>query len=255
MIRRSLLLGLVCLLSACAADGEGRLDFAVDAQRNYEKGLSELQDERWLDAVRFFEHVRSKFPYSTYAAAAELKTADAHFSREKYSEAIDGYRNFVKFHPTHANVDWASFRVGESHVQAMPSDFFLLPSDTEKDQTQVRAARASLEEFLRKYPKSEHRPRAEELLSTVVRKLAAHELIVAEFYARRDRWEAAAGRWEYVRRTYPDQGLDGEVALGLVRAYRGMGDPARAKAVAEELQKLHPADPNLPAVQAALLAE
>jgi outer membrane protein assembly factor BamD len=255
MIRRLLPLAFALLLTACAADGEGRLDFAADAQRNYEKGLTELQEERWLDAIRFFEHVRSKFPYSTYAAAAELKTADAHFSREKYTEAIDGYRNFVKFHPTHANVDWASFRVGESHVEAMPSDFFLLPSDTEKDQTQVRAARTALEEFLRKYPKSEHRPRAEELLSVVVRKLASHELVVAEFYARRERWEAAAGRWEYVRRTYPDQGLDGEVSLGLVKAYRGMGDPARAKGVADELAKKHPNDPNLPAVQAALVAE
>jgi len=165
MIRRLAALCFVSTLAACAADGEGRLDYAADAQKNYEKGLAELEDERWLDAIRFFEHVRSKFPYSTYASAAELKTADANFSREKFTEAIDGYGNFVRFHPAHPNVDWAAFRVGESHVEAMPSDFFLLPSDTEKDQTQIRAARTALEEFLRKYPKSEHRPRAEDRMS------------------------------------------------------------------------------------------
>ena len=126
MIPRSFLLvaALAGALSAALAGttacggksgGAGAVDYSVSAQRNYEKGLKELEDKDWLAASKYFQFIKSRFPYSKYAVLAELRLADAQFGAEQYIEAIDSYRLFIKFHPTHDMVanGYASFRIGE----------------------------------------------------------------------------------------------------------------------------------------------
>lgn len=234
---------LLGVAASCATDGDGEVSYAAGAKENYARGLEELEDGNHLEALKYFDHVRSKYPYSQYAAAAELKAADTQFERERYTEAIDAYRNFIKFHPTHPDVDWASFRIGASHHEAMPSDLFIFPPPSEKDQTQIRSARSSLEEFLARYPKSKHRDEAKALLVRTTRLLADHEVAVARFYEKREKWEAVAGRWEYLLKYYPQSGYDAEAAFALARAYRELGDKARARAALERFVTQHPDHP------------
>jgi outer membrane protein assembly factor BamD len=243
-MRRSLLSLVLLAFAACASDGQGGdLSYAAGAKENYDKGMEELEDGNYLEAIKYFDHVRSKYPYSSYAAVAELKAADTQFERERYTEAIDSYRNFIKFHPTHPSIDWASFRIGESHFEAMPSSFVIFPPPSEKDQTQIRAAKGALEEFVARHPKSGHQAKARELLSVVTRRLAEHELYVARFYQKRERWEAVVGRYEYLLRYYPGMGYDAEAALGIARAWRELGDKAKAKDALQKFLEKHPADP------------
>lgn len=231
-------------LAACAGPGDPAIpDFATSAKENFDLGKQALSDEDWLEASQYFEHVRTKYPYSSFAAEAELRLADALFAQERHTEAIDAYKNFIKFRPTHPEVDWAAFRIGESHYRAIPSDFFLFPPSTEKDQTQVRAARDSLKDFIASYTGSQHEKLARELLADVMKRLAQHEDAVASFYARRYDWRGVAVRYEYLLTHYPESELVPRAARGVARAYRKLGEPEKAKAPLQRFLQEHPDHP------------
>jgi outer membrane protein assembly factor BamD len=241
------------LLAACATAGEpGVPDFATSAKENFDLGVQAMKDENWQEASQYFEHVRTKYPYSSFAAESELRLADTLFSQGHYTDAIDAYKNFIKFRPGHTGVDWASFRIGESHYKAIPSDFFLFPPSTQKDQTQVRAARDSLKDFLLSYPGSTYEKQARELLVDVMKRLAEHEDAVGTFYARRDEWPGVALRYEYLLANYPDSELVPHAAEQIVQAYKHMGEASKARASLEKFLKDHPGHPQAARIQAVM---
>lgn len=235
------------LLLCCAhVDGAGELRFSGDPKLDLEAGQEAQRAGRHLDAVKFFEQVRTKHPFSGQAALADLALADLDFEREKYPEAIEGYRSFLKLRPSHPSADYAQFRIALSHYKDIPSDFVLFPPPTQKDQSAVRAARRSLEDFLRFHPSSSHQPEAQRLLSDVKRRLAEHELYVADFYLHRKRWKAAVGRLDTLLEDYPGVGLDGEALLKLGRAHAALGDKEKAREAWQRLIRDFPDDPLRP---------
>lgn len=238
-------IGVLLLTFACATtEATGPRSYTESAQALYEEGLGKLEAEDYEGAIVIFEQVRSRFPYSSYAALAELGVADTQFRRARYLEAIDAYEAFIRFHPTHARLDYASFRVGESHYNTIPSNFFLFPPASERDQTSVRSTRTALQAFLQRFPESQHGPRARDLLQEVLGVLARHELATAKFYARRGKWAGAAGRYRYLLRTYPGMGLDEEALTGLVESLLKLEEREEAEAVLSEYLQANPDDRN-----------
>src|SRR5216683_173775 len=162
---------LLVILSACAG-GKDAVDItkpvtgaeANNATRAYEKGLEEKKSQNFLEATRYFEWVRNNFPYSQYAALAELSLADMTYERDDYASAAAAYQDFVKSHPSHPKADYAAFRVGLAHYQDRPSDFFLLPPSSEKDESPIKAALDALNRFVISYPKSEYITKARDLI-------------------------------------------------------------------------------------------
>ncbi len=177
---------LVAVMAACAG-GKDAVDItkpvtgaeANNATRAYEKGLEEKKSQNYLEATRYFEWVRNNFPYSQYAALAELSLADMTYERDDYASAAAAYQDFVKSHPSHPKADYASFRVGLAHYQDRPSDFFLLPPSSEKDESPVKSALDALNRFVISYPKSEYITKARDLIHDCRERLAAHERYVA----------------------------------------------------------------------------
>lgn len=241
------------LLSACATAGQpGVPSFAATAKENYDLGVEAMEDSSWLEASQYLEHVRTKYPYSQYAAEAELRLADTAFAQGHWVEAIDGYKNFIRFRPGHAQVDWASFRIGEAHYEAIPSDFFLFPPSTQKDQTEVRAARDSLRDFLASYPGSQHEKKGRELLADVMKRLAEHEDAVATFYAKRDQWPGVVSRYEYLLANYPQSELVPRAVREIARACGKLGDPERARATLRRFLDAHPGHPDAATIESVL---
>lgn len=238
-----LLAAALCLGAACATDDAVRpVSYRDNAQQLYEEGLEQLDAGDYMQAIATFEAVRNRFPYASFAALAELRIADAEFARGQYLAAIDAYGTFVKLHPSHPDVDWAAFRIGESHFEAIPSDFFLFPSPSERDITEVRAARTTLEDFIAAHPDSEHVPKARRLLDETLRILARHELVIGDFYASRGKWRGAAGRYETLLRTYPRLGFDAEATFRLVEALRRLDEREQALAALQRLLDREPSE-------------
>ena len=237
----------ICLaLCAACAGGKDSVDItkpvtgaeASNAEKAYNRGLQERKDKNYLEAVRYFEYVRNNFPYSQFAGLSELAIADMSFDREDWSTAATQYLDFVKSHPSHPKADYAAFRAGLARWEDKPSDLWLLPPSSEKDQGPLRAALDALQRFVLSYPRSEYVPRARDLIADTRERLARHEQYVADFYWKRNAWKGAAGRLVGLADNY------GDLRGGKVRtdslwrageAYRNLKDTANERKVLQRL--------------------
>jgi cobalt-zinc-cadmium resistance protein CzcA len=127
--------------------------------------LAELKEENYPEAQKYFQFVRSKYPFSKFAVLAELALADTSYERGNYTEAIDAYKQFMRLHPTHEKVTdgYAAFKIGQCYVKDMPDDVWLLPPSYEKDQSAVTDALHEMDAFVKKYPDSPYVKEAQPL--------------------------------------------------------------------------------------------
>jgi outer membrane protein assembly factor BamD len=244
-MRRSAL-ALALLLAACGSKHTsltGELKYGKTPEENYRAGVEELKAGNADEALKFFEYVRTRYPYSPQSVLAELGVGDAHFAAERWLESADAYESFVKLHPTHEKVDYAAFRIGLAHLKDAPSDFFLFPSPHEKDQAQVKEAMAKLEQFIARYPQSQHVPEAQRHLAAAKDKLAEHEWYVAEFYRKRRRWAGAAGRYEKLVSEYPGSRRESDALLLMAEMYLKVDERYRAQQALQQLIVKHPGHP------------
>ena len=246
MIFRPLLLILALALgvtTGCGAKaGAGAVDYSVSAQKNYEKGLKELDDKDWIAASKYFAFIKSRFPYSKYAVLAELRLADAEFGAEQYLEAIDSFRLFLKFHPTHEMVanGYVSFKIGDAYMRQLSGDFWLFPPSFEKDQSSTEDAANELKSFLDKYPDSPYRDKAKDILVKVGKRLADHEWYVARYYWDRGKPMGTVLRLRRLLERYRGVGYDVEALWLLGRAYVAVDMPDRARLSWQELVAKYP---------------
>jgi outer membrane protein assembly factor BamD len=230
----------ICALAVAACGGKsgtGAVDYSVSAQKNYEKGMKKLDEKDWIAATKYFGFIKSRFPYSRYAVLAELRLADAQFGAEAYLEAIDSYRLFVKFHPTHEMVanGYTSFRIGEAYYKQLPSDFWMFPPSFEKDQSSTEDAANELKSFLDKYPDSPYRDRSKEILKQVGHRLADHEWYVAKYYWDRGKPMGTVLRLRRLLERYRGVGYDVDALWLLGRAYIAVDMKERARLSWQEL--------------------
>ncbi|MGE0870203.1 MAG: outer membrane protein assembly factor BamD [Kofleriaceae bacterium] len=250
MISAARVLVVVCLLgvpgvlanAGCGGKSTGSVEYSVSAQKNYDKGLKELENKDWIAAAKYFGFIKSRFPYSKYAVLAELRLADAEFGAEQYLEAIDSYRLFIKFHPTHEMVanGYVTFRIGEAYYKQLPDDMWILPPSFEKDQSATEDAANELKTFLDKYPDSPYRAKAKEILAQVGKRLADHEWYVAKYYWDRDRPMGTVIRLRRLLDRYRGVGYDEDALWLLGRAYVAVSMPDRARGVWNELVEKFP---------------
>jgi outer membrane protein assembly factor BamD len=222
--------------------GSAAVEYSVSASKNYEKGLKELESKDWVAASKYFGFIKSRFPYSRFAVLAELRLADAEFGAEQYIEAIDSYRLFVKFHPTHEMVanGYATYRIGEAYFRQLSSDFWLFPPSYEKDQSSTEDAVNELKSFLDKYPDSPYRQKAKDILVKVGKRLADHEWYVARYYWDRGKPMGTVLRLRRLLERYRGVGYDEEAMWLLGRAYVAVAMPDRAKLIWKELVDKYP---------------
>ncbi|MBJ6765324.1 outer membrane protein assembly factor BamD [Myxococcaceae bacterium JPH2] len=237
---------LLLLTSGCAALTQGPAgepNYATQADANLALGEKAMEDKDLLKAEKYFEYVRTKFPYLEAAREAELRLADVDFAREMFPEARDKYDAFIKLHPTHAKVDYAAYRAALTYVQEYPSEFFALPPSKEKDQKAIHDALSAMTDFLRQYPDSSYAKDAKAAADDARKRLAEHELYVAAFYAKREHWPAVAQRLEGLLKNYPGTQYEEQALFDLHDAYLKMKDATRAQETLRQVVKRMPGTP------------
>ena len=198
-MRRSLALAAVLALAACSTKHTtftGSLKLGATAEANYQAGVDELKAKNHAEATRFFEYVKTKYPFSKYSPLAELRLADIKFGQDRYVEAADAYQQFVQLHPTHEEVDYAEFRAGLSYCKDAPGEFALFPPAAEKDQRQAEKAVADAAPTSCRPGRLEVPPRGEEGAGEADGGWPRASGTSAEYYFKRARWAGAAGRYE-----------------------------------------------------------
>jgi len=218
------------------------LQYSEDARKAYDKALEAFLDRDWEEARVLMGEVKRKYAYSRYARLAELRIADIDYEQEKFSSAITAYRAFTHDHRTDESVPYARFRIARALYQQV-SDTVLLPPQEERDQAATVDAYRELTAFLTDYPDSKWSRDAKFMLLTTTGRLVRHELYVARYYLKQDKFEASAKRVQYALRTFDGSGLEPEAMVLLAEIYLKMKKVEEAKQVLAQMLAVYPASP------------
>ncbi len=234
-----LLLALLSSSLACApAKKTG--SYTDDARRAYERAMTSFEDEDCITAEPLFRDIRANYPYTRYAALAELREADCLAMQDKHAEAIEIYQRFARVRASHEDVPYARFKAAQSQYAQIPHEWFLTPPAHERDLRAARDALKDLRRFLLDFPESEHAQEAADMEKQVLALLARHELYVADFYLRRENPKAAIGRLRGMLRSYEGSGYEPQALLLMGRTQLFMRDRPAAHATFRELIGRYP---------------
>lgn len=196
----------IALLPSCISNKKNLRDhqgtYLENVKLNFEAGLDALKAEEFDKAVTYFQFVKSKYPFSIYAALSDLRIADTKFAQKKWLDAASAYEVFIRLHPRHEQTAFAYYRVGISYFNAVPSNFFLMPKATTRDPSFAKDALLAIERFILQYPDSEHIPDALAKQQLLFSFLAKHHQHVASYYLKRKKYEAAIERYLTVDNLY-----------------------------------------------------
>ncbi len=219
---------LVPLLLAAAACGGKRDDpiLRLSATEALDLGKQYLEQEKYYKARRHLTHAFEVEPNSRNGREALLLAADAYYldgGSDNYIKCEAKYRDFLNRFPTSDRADYAQFRVASCLAKRVEKP--------DRDQKVTHDALAAFEELLRLYPTSEYVPQARQEIQVVTDRLAAHELIIGEFYSDfygQGICQATIQRLEDLPEQYPNFSQMDSVYYHLGVAYRRcrLGDDA-----------------------------
>ncbi len=213
----------------CASDDKR----ADSAEGTYAIAQEYEKDERYEEALQYYNDVKNKFPYSRYAQLAELAVADIHFKREAYPEAQAAYQVFKEYHPRHERIAYVTYRLGLSY-------YHQLPSTVDRDLSLAQNAISSFNEIIHQYAKSEYAADSIAKRQEVLKMLAGKENYIAEFYFKRNQYDSALGRYEVLIKKYPRLDFDATALKGAALSAFYLGEHEKAQKYLLRLQSEHP---------------
>lgn len=182
---------LVLLVSGC-----GFIDYYFlpppedTAQELYEAGREAMAAKKYYDAADYFTKLKDRYPFSPYTPAGIIGLGDAYFLEEDYAEAAAAYEEFESMHPRHEEIPYVLYQLGVSNYKR--SDSIDRPQDT------MYEALDTFHILVANFPDTEYGKDGAEYIIKCRKRLAEHELFVADFYWRTDQYGAAWKRYMYV---------------------------------------------------------
>ena len=82
----------------------------------FERGTEELNDKDWFTAREYFRQLVDSYPQSIHRGDAKLGIGDTYLGEgttESYVLAINEFREFLSFYPTHRRAYYAQFKLGD----------------------------------------------------------------------------------------------------------------------------------------------
>jgi outer membrane protein assembly factor BamD len=166
------------------------------AQELFEAGNDAMRDKDYVSATGCFAKLKDNFPFSPYAVEAELALADAYFLDEEWALAAEAYKDFESMHPRHEAIPYVLFNIGMADLNGYPS--------IDRSPLQVEEAYSYFSRLAESYPGTEYAAGAREQMARCRRIMAEHDLYVADFYFRIERYTSALVRYKDIIYKYQD---------------------------------------------------
>ena len=231
--RRLVWILLLVSLSACASGPRRPPVGTLEPDKFlFERGTEELNKRRWLTSREYFRQLMDSYPQSIYRADAKLGLADTYLgerSAESAVLAINEYREFLSFYPTHRRAYYAQFKLGMCHFYQMHGP--------DRDQTETQNAIAELSTFVERYGQTDggDPDRAKLIEEGRARLREARDRLgdanyrVAYFYLKTQKFPPAAiDRFKAILKSDPEYSRRDAVYFYLAEALLAVKQPAEA---------------------------
>jgi outer membrane protein assembly factor BamD len=196
----------------------------------FERGTEQLLKKKWLTSRQYFQTLVETYPQSPYRADAKLGVGDTYLGEGTAAtqvQAIQEFREFLSFFPTHPRADYAQYKLAMAHYYQM--------AKPERDQSETRHAIEEFDAFFARYPNSALTAEAKKYYREARDRMSDSEYRVGLFYHRAKWYPGAIDRFQAILKS--DPGFTGRDAIYfyLAEALVKMKRPAEAL---PQLQKL-----------------
>lgn len=237
---------LLIILAGCA---NKKFDKTKDwsADRIYAEAKSALERTDFELAAQYYETLKARYPFSSYAKQAELETAYAYYKYDNMDSALVTIERYIREHPNGPGLDYALYLKGLIHGEQLggPLNVIFPKNPAEYDNSLMQSAFISFNELVQRFPNSMYAEDSKKRLVFLRNKLAEHELQVADYYYRRGAYIAVINRCQYLLEEYQGAPSMPEALVLMVKAYRKLDVHDLAEDTLRILQLNYPTHPAL----------
>ncbi len=198
----------------------------------YNNGVDALNSRRLTTASTQFDYVEQYYPYSSWAANAQLMHGYSEYLQNHYTDAISLLDHFIQLHPTHRDIAYAYY------LRAL--SFYEQIADISRDQKGTQQAMAALQEVVNRFPDSAYGRDARLKIDLCVDHLAGKEMAIGRWYESQHLYTAAIGRFQRVVDDYQTTNHVPEALHRLTEIYLILGMPEEARKTASVLGHNYP---------------
>ena len=184
-----------------------------------------LHEGSYEPAVKAFETLTARFPFSDAARQARLDLIYAYYRAREKESAVDAADSFIRENPTHPRIDYAYYMKGLVYFERTPN-FLERWFRVDLSERPPQDARKSFDAFARvvsQYPQSTYAADAHQRMVYLRNRLAEYEIHVADYYVRRGAYVGAIDRARYVIETYDGAPATRRALEIMVECYRHLG--------------------------------
>ncbi|UCF69947.1 MAG: outer membrane protein assembly factor BamD [candidate division WOR-3 bacterium] len=176
----------------------------LEPAEEFQRARSLYDAKKYESAVAAFERILFYHPSSEFVDDAQYWLGRTYLERKEYDQAIVEFDYLLRHFPNSPQLEEAFFYRAKAHLLAAP--------DYEKDLGNLRKAIRVFDEFLTRYPNSEHTEEVRKEILTARNRLAKKELENGKLYEKLKEPEAALLYYEYIMSNYPETESAAEAA-------------------------------------------
>jgi outer membrane protein assembly factor BamD len=232
--RLGLAVTLAAGLAGCKAESTDTKDPYADlpVEVLYNDATDALAQQRYVDAKNLYDEVDRQYPYSVWAAKAELMSAYSLYQQDKFDDAIAALNGYIQLHPGNRDVAYAYYMKALCYYEQIV--------DVGRDQKVTKQALDAMQEVVRRFPESPYARDSRLRIDLAHDHLAGKEMEIGRYYLRQHEWVAAINRFRRVIEQYQTTSHVPEALERLTEAYLSIGVVDEAQTAAAVLGYNYP---------------
>jgi outer membrane protein assembly factor BamD len=187
----------------------------------YKKAKKALDGYDFNNAIKGYEQLTARFPFTDQARQARLDLIYAYYRANEGEAATDAADTFIRENPTHPRVDYAWYIKGLVDFEHAPNalESMFRVDLSQRPPSSARKSFAAFKTVVEQYPKSEYAHDAQQRMVYLRNRLAGYEVHVARYYMKRGAYIAAAQRARGCVEQYDGAPATREALEILIQAY------------------------------------
>lgn len=191
----------------------------------YEKAHKLLIGGDYRGAVRYYEALNSRYPFSEEARQSRLDIIYAYYRAREQESAEDAADQFIRENPTHPRVDYVMYLRGLIYFERSPNflERWFNTDLNERPPQDVRRAFDAFEQLIKQHPNSMYAQDARQRMIYLRNRLAEYEVYVANLYFKRQAYVAAIDRARFTIENYDGAPAVRQALEIMISSYKGLG--------------------------------
>jgi outer membrane protein assembly factor BamD len=220
----ALLLAATVALGGCAHH-RARDMSRFTAEGLYKDARKALSASDYELAVRDYEALTARFPFTDQARQARLDIIYVYYRKGENEAATDAAEQFLRENPTHPRIDYAWYMKGLIDYEKTPWAFerWFGVDMAKRPPASLASSITAFTTVVKQFPRSEYAHDAQRRLIYLRNRLAEYEINVARYYFKRGAYDAAAQRAQRTIEQYDGAPAVQDALEIMIECYKRLG--------------------------------